>query len=90
MNSDYRGRFVCKGAWNHPYKAVNVLCFDGVRRVVRLNIQPDTYFSWPGRCTIKGKTVRGYVTGIETDDGVQDKEFRLYDSEWQKLGLEKP
>ena len=84
------GEMVTTGApWHHPYKAVNVRCFDGKRRTVRLNQQADTFFSWPGRCTINGKTVRGYVTGIETEDR-PDLEFRLYDSSWARLGIEKP
>lgn len=77
METKY-GQFVDNGnVWHHPYKAVNVLCQDGKRRTVRLNLEADTYFSWSGRCNIKGKTVRGYVTGIETD-GQFDLEFRIY------------
>ena len=87
MNAQY----VTNGnPWGHPYKVKDALCFDGKRRTVRLNIQADTYFSWPGRCTIKGETVRGYITGIETENGAPDMEFRLLDSQWEKLGIEKP
>lgn len=71
-------RMVTNGnAWGHPHKAVNVLCPDGRRRTVRLNQAADSFFSWPGRASINGRTVRGYVTGIETD-GQADLEFRPY------------
>ena len=69
--------------WEH-LRAAYALCFDGKVRKVRLNQQADTWYSWPGRVTINGVTVRGYVTG--TDDGL---EFVLYDSYWAKLGIEK-
>jgi hypothetical protein len=62
--------------WGHPHKATNVLCADGKRRTIRLNQSADTFFSWPGRTSIGGKSVRGYVTGIETD-GEADLEFRV-------------
>lgn len=76
--------FITNGnAWGHPHAAY-ALCFDGKFRKVRLNQQADSWFSWSGRVTIKGVTVCGYVTG--TDNGL---EFRLYDSSWAKLGLEK-
>lgn len=54
--------------WRHPY-AAKAKCPDGVIRTVRLNQQADTYFSWPGRCTIKGKTLTGFVTG--GDNGLE-------------------
>jgi hypothetical protein len=76
--------FITNGnAWGHPHAAF-ALCFDGKVRKVRLNQQADSFFSWPGRVTIKGVTVSGYVTGA--DNGL---EFRLNDSSWAKLGLEK-
>ena len=77
--------FITNGnAWGHPHAAY-ALCFDGKVRKVRLNQQADSWSSWPGRVTIKGVTVSGYITGA--DNG--DIEFRLYDSSWAKLGLEK-
>ena len=76
--------FVSNGnVWGHPHAAY-ALCFDGRVRKVRLNQVADTWFSWSGRVTIKGVTVRGYITG--TDNGL---EFKLFDSSWAKLGLEK-
>ena len=76
--------FITNGnAWGHP-NAAYALCFDGKVRKVRLNQAADTWFSWSGRAAINGVTVRGYITG--TDNGL---EFRLYDSSWAKLGLEK-
>lgn len=53
--------------WRHPYKAINVLCEDGKRRTVYLNKAPDTYFSWGGRCKIKGVSTRGWVTSEDGD-----------------------
>lgn len=76
--------------WQHPYKAVDVLCFDGKRRTVRLNLEASTWFCWPGRCTIGKKTVRGYVSSHENALGISDLIFRLYDDSWEKLGMEKP
>jgi len=38
-----------------------------LRRTVYTTGEPDTYFSQPAACQVKGKTVRGYVTG---EDGV--------------------
>ena len=70
------GQYVDNGnPWHHPHKAINVLCFDGKRRTVRLNLQADSFFSWPGRASIKGKTVSGYITGYETKDGEADLFF---------------
>ena len=80
------GKFITNGnPWNHPYKAANVLCGDGKRRTVRLNQEADSWFSWPGRCTIKGKTIRGYVTGYE-NNGERDLQFRHYDESAEFMG----
>lgn len=67
------GRFVDSGnLWKHPHTAVNVLCYDGKRRTVRLNREPDGAFSWSGRASFQGKTVKGFVTSYslygERDD----------------------
>lgn len=83
---DVQATWVTNGnPWHHPHAVKGALCFDGRRRTVRLNVQPDSYFSWSGRTKIKGKSIRGYVT----TDTPGDAEFRLYDSEWEKLGIEK-
>jgi len=50
----------------YPYKTTGI-CEDGRIRMVYLNAEPDTYFSHPGRCKIKGKSIRGFVT--IKDDG---------------------
>ncbi len=52
-------------AFGHPDTCIRCLCEDGKRRTVRLGIDADSYFSWPGRASIGGRTVRGYVTGRE-------------------------
>jgi hypothetical protein len=61
---------VCRGryaAFSHPSHCEGALCEDGKRRTIRLNLQADTAFSWPGRANIKGKTVRGFVTSKDGD-----------------------
>lgn len=69
-------KFVDNGNhWHHPHKAVDVLCADGKRRTVRLNQCADTLFSWPGRCTINGKTVTGFITTFTTENGETDMQF---------------
>ncbi len=55
------------GEWQHPL-AMKARCEDGVIRTVRLNESADTYFSWGGRVTIKGKTITGYVSQANEDD----------------------
>jgi hypothetical protein len=52
--------------WQHPYAAL-ARCPDGKIRRVRLNREADTFFSWPGRVSAYGKTMRGYVT--KADNG---------------------
>lgn len=46
------------------YNAVSAraLCSDGKIHRVRLNQQADTFFSWPGRVTLAGKTVKVFVS----------------------------
>lgn len=76
------GKFLCEGRYQmfgHPSKAVNVLCFDGKRRTVRLGIDADTAFSWPGRTSIKNKTIRGFVTSF-INKGQKDLFFVRYSS----------
>ncbi len=64
-------------AFGHPDTCIRCLCEDGKRRTVRLGIDADTYFSWPGRTSIKGKTTRGYVTSCEFR-GQLDRKFIAY------------
>lgn len=76
--------------WNHPIKVKNCLCFDGKRRTIRLNLQASTYFSWDGIATINGKTMKGFVCSIETDGDEYDYEFRIFASEWERIGVKRP
>lgn len=69
--------------FGHPDTCIRCLCPDGKRRTVRLGIDADTAFSWPGRCSIGGKTVRGYVTGGELR-GQADRLFRPYTTQTAK------
>ena len=94
MGRIMKAEWVTSGApWFHPYKVKNCLCFDGKRRTVRLKLQASTYFSWDGRATINGKTMRGFVCAIDSrkaDDGVFDYEFRIFVSEWERIGVKRP
>jgi hypothetical protein len=71
-----RTRMIVAGryaTWGHPSHAI-AFAPDGKLRKVRLGINADSFFSWPGRCSIGGKTIRGYVT--KRGDG--ELEFRPY------------
>lgn len=48
-------------------RAENVLCSDGKRRTVRLNSGTGTGATWPGRVTMGGKSVQGYVRATNVD-----------------------
>lgn len=51
------------GGFNNVAVIAKAMCEDGVVRTIRLNSTgPDTFFSHPGRTSIKRKSVRGYVT----------------------------
>lgn len=51
------------GPWNLTVNA-SVECPDGIiRKVKRIAIEGDTYFSIPAAIHYKGRTVTGYVTG---------------------------
>ena len=66
------------GPWQIPTHATKALCPDGRRRYVRLTtVCPDSFFSHPGQIKYQGKTVSGFITGIETD-GQPDLAFRPY------------
>ena len=65
------------GPWSIPVKVLHCLCPDGKRRTVKITSTPDTWFSIPARVQAYGKTITGYVTGIETA-GERDYEFRAY------------
>ncbi len=67
MRNHQKGRILHRGPWQIPYKAINVLCVDGVRRTVRLHGEPDTFFSVPGSVQVRGKTVSGFVTSDNGD-----------------------
>lgn len=62
----------------------NCLCQDGKRRTVYVRGEADTFFSIPAATSIKGKTVRGYLT--INDDG--NNEFRADNANARKaMGL---
>ena len=64
------------GGWTG--RKVRALCEDGVLRVAVATNEPDTYFSVPARVQAKGKTVRGYITSAEDQDGNQYYRFIAY------------
>lgn len=37
-----------------------------IRRTVYITGEPDTYFSQPAACRMKGKTAKGYITGDDS------------------------
>lgn len=67
-----------RGMWQQPWKVTGALCSDGKRRVALITGEADTFFSIPARVSVKGKTVTGFVTGREGDDGERDYEFIAY------------
>ena len=50
------------GPWAQLIAVRNCPCSDGVNRNVRNIGVPDTFFSVPGRVSVRGKTVSGFVT----------------------------
>lgn len=74
LSTDENGaRWYGNGFWRHPWYVRDVPCQDGKRRTVRLTQQADTYFSWSGRASIGGRTVRGAI--LTGDNGA---EFHAY------------
>lgn len=70
------------GFWNVTVNAA-VQCPDGIiRKVKRIAIEGDTYFSIPAAITFKGKTVAGFVTGGDCDN----PEFRFIPYQYRKNG----
>lgn len=61
MNQRTKKYYLGPAGIHYPYKAT-AICQDGRIRMVFLNQEPDTFFSHPGRCKIKGKSMRGYLT----------------------------
>lgn len=62
------GPFDCLG----PYAKVQHCPIHGTddRRTAYATGYADTFFSVPARCEYKGKTLRGYLTGVD-DGGVE-------------------
>lgn len=53
------------GPWQIPVKATHVYCPDRKYRTIRLHTVggADTFFTIPGQCQVRGKTVTGFVSG---------------------------
>jgi hypothetical protein len=64
---DDKAQILHRGMWQIPYKAVNVLCSDGVRRTVNNLKPPDTFFSIPGQVQAHGKTLSGFIMSVGED-----------------------
>lgn len=67
------------------YLPKRAVCADGVTRTVRVkcyrfdgSMAADTYFSVPAYVQIKGKTVRGYLTGSDLDGDASPYAFHAY------------
>ena len=63
------------GPWQIAVAVKRCLCPDGKRRYVRITGQPVTYFAIPGKVNYRGKSITGFVTGVEGEDGGQDFKF---------------
>lgn len=65
------------------YVSAAAICPDGIlRKVKRISITSDTFFSIPASVAFKGKTIAGYLT-FESDSGLSTDEnqyisFRPY------------
>lgn len=53
-------------------------------RTVYITAAPDTFFSIPAAVTVKGRTVRGYVT-TEDRNGVSEYVFRPMTAERERM-----
>lgn len=54
------------GPWAQLLYVTNCPCDDGKRRTVRNIGVPDTAWTCPGSVTVKGKSVRGFISCDET------------------------
>jgi len=77
-----QGKILHRGPWQVPYKAIDVLCSDGVCRTARLTREPDTFFSIPGSVKVRGVTVTGFVWTDDDKDG--NKVLRFSVDLWRK------
>jgi len=66
------------GPWQVPIAVKHALCEDGRRRRARITAQADTFFSIPASVNVSGRTVSGFITGCEGEDGAQDYQFIAY------------
>ena len=73
------GPFDCLGPWAKVQECP--IAGTTLRRTAYATGYADTFFSVPARCTIGGRSVRGYLT-TDNDGGA---EFRVLDSELHKL-----
>ncbi len=60
-------RMISHGVWQLAIRCERALCSDGIRRNIQITGAPDTFYSIPGRVTVKGKTVTGFVMTYEPD-----------------------
>jgi hypothetical protein len=66
------------GPWQIAVAVTHALCEDGRRRYAKITAQPDTFFSIPAQVKVQGKSVSGFITGREREDGASDYEFIAY------------
>jgi hypothetical protein len=75
---DKRGEILHYGPWQLPYKAINVMCDDGIRRTCKTGQEADTFFSLPASCQAYGKTIAGFIMSYTAEDGARDLRFCAY------------
>ena len=72
------GEMICVGPFSIPKKVKNCLCPDGIRRMVYITGEPDTFFSIPAKLNYKGKYTAGFVTSFDNNND-RDYKYVPYD-----------
>ena len=85
-------RMIHHGMWQIAIRCEGAICSDGIRRNVQITASPDTFYSIPGRVTVKGRTVTGFVTTYEPgelDPPIDDPlptDYKFIANEYGKKG----
>ncbi len=58
-------QLITRGPWQQPVKVIGAMCEDATRRTARITASVH----------VKGKTVSGFITGCEGENGEQDYRF---------------
>jgi hypothetical protein len=87
------GSFICYSEWNYDPSISGLknarLIGTKIRRTVYVLGKPDTAFTIPAACVVKGHTVRGYIKrGDEYGDtGKRPLVFQVYNAHRHLLGI---